>query len=336
MKSDLTMFNKKTIEKLKAESEGWGRKESLDNIGVCTQSTIGTISGNEYIGAMKEYKFYDKDKNMYRITTRNKSIKVFTGTGRDLDEVIQSDADYRKIMRIMKHLNNLNMVMLENNMKKKAVPATRVDLMVYTRLNQRLNNEFFLRMKKLGILKEDDNKKIYVNPLYCLASTGISPEVYCLFKNDLDKVLPEIAINEIHTILYFELHPEELKKEMFCNDMTEEEVIEKYSISDDYKEQLKTQRKNDLKKEANHLIDEINSIKEKNKKTDYKNDEKVYKMSLEIKKMHELEKQLKNIKYNIEHFDDKRGDLENDAFLINSGDTNFDKIVRALCTGTAK
>ena len=232
MKINLTILDKKTLEKIKAESEGWSRKKSLDDIGVCTQSTTGTISGNDHIRTIKKHKFYHEDKNMYKIATQNKSVKIFTGKGRDLDEVIQSDADYRKMTRIMNHLNNNNMVLLENNMKKIAVPATKTDLMVYTKLNQRRNSDFFSRMKKLGIMKEDARKYIYVNPLYCLGGSGISPEVYYLFKDDLDKVLPKNTIEELHAILYFKLHSEELKKAMFY---------------DDYEKQLKTQKKNDLK-----------------------------------------------------------------------------------------
>lgn len=84
--------------------------------------------------------------------------------------------------------------------------------------------KFICRMKKLGIIKEENNF-IYINPIYAMSTSGINIETYIRSQEDLDKILPEIAIRDLQSIAYYEIFPEELEREMKNNNISEEDVI---------------------------------------------------------------------------------------------------------------
>ena len=219
-------LGKNKLEEVKKSSQTW-EIGSLKDVGVCSSQEKGQISGKEYFGEIKERKFYDKAKNVYKLTTRNRSVKVFTGEGRDLLDVIESPKDYYNTMKLVRSLNNMNTVMIVMDKRKAAVPATKKTLHLIIGGTERKAIELFNRLAKLGIIREDQNDKIFFNPVYTLASNGITPEMYILFKEELDKVLPKAAIRDLQTIIYYQMHPEKMMQEMEDNDMSEEDVIEK-------------------------------------------------------------------------------------------------------------
>lgn len=218
-------LGKKALEEVKKSSQTW-EIGSLNQVGVCSTQENGQISGREFFGEIKERKFYDKAKNIYKLTTRNRSVKLFTGEGRDLLDIITSPKDYYNTMKLVRSLNSMNTIMISVNKRKAAVPATKKSLHLIIGGTERKAIELFNKLAKLGIVREDHNGKIFFNPVYTLASNGITPEMYILFKEELDKVLPKAAIRDLQTIIYYNMHPEEMMKELE-DGLTEEDVIEK-------------------------------------------------------------------------------------------------------------
>ena len=257
-------LGKNKLEEVRKSSQTW-EIGSLKDVGVCSSQEKGQISGREYFGEIKERKFYDKAKNVYKLTTRNRSVKVFTGEGRDLLDIIESPKDYYNTMKLVRALNHMNTVMIVVDKRKAAVPATKKTLHLIIGGQERKAIELYNRLAKLGIVREDQNGKIFFNPVYTLASNGITPEMYILFKEELDLVLPKAAIKDLQTIIYYQMRPEEMIKEMDDNNMSEEDVIEKArqfkTIMDVEEEQdeivkaiLEAQRESKVKKEAEALI----------------------------------------------------------------------------------
>lgn len=209
----LITLNKEDKKKMERESKSW-EIIKYDEVGKCTSRELGSISGKEFEKVARERNFYNEDNGTYRLSLRNKSIRVFTGEGRSLDDVIESDADFRRMSRIMNNLNNMNQVMISSSTKRAAIPANKKSLVAFTKLSEKKNIEFYNRMKKLDILREDANGNIFVSPVFCMTTTGISVELYMLFKKELDAVLPEAAIRDLQTLAYYNLHPEELVADM--------------------------------------------------------------------------------------------------------------------------
>lgn len=196
----------------------------FEEIGRITLEEKGSISGKEYRKITKEKRFYDEETNMYRLVTRNKKVNLFIGEGRDVDDIIDSDKDFRSISKLIKNINSNNVIMYSKRKGVKTTTANRNCIALMINRTEKKTAEFICRMKKLGIIKEENNF-IYINPVYAMSTSGINIETYIRFQEDLDKILPEIAIRDLQSIAYYEIFPEELEREMKNNNISEEDVI---------------------------------------------------------------------------------------------------------------
>ena len=197
-----------------------------EQIGKVTSTETGTISGKDFEKVAKERRFYNEETGTYRLITRNKKVSLFIGEGRDIDELIKSDKDYRSMSRLIKSINSNNIVMYTKRKGVKAMPANRACVALMIERTEKKTAEFINSMKKLGIIKEEE-QFIYVNPVYAMSTNGLNIETYIRFKDELDEVLPNAAVRDLQSIAYYEMFPEELDKEMEENDLTEEDVIAK-------------------------------------------------------------------------------------------------------------
>lgn len=217
-------LSKDMIKELKKESESWKIRESIDSIGEGAVSKQVLVNGIWTETEYRRNQFWDEQKGMYNLSTRSKSFRVFCGEGRCIDDVIKSDADFRKMFRLMNCMNESNQLMYADN-KKKAVPMNKKIMSILFNMTEKKVGEFLSRMKKLNIIKEDGMGNFFINPVYTMASRGITLKVYLLFRKELEAILNENAIKDLQTLAYYDLHPEELVLAMEKKKQSLEEVL---------------------------------------------------------------------------------------------------------------
>lgn len=107
------------------------RKELIpfEEIGRITLEEKGSISGKEYRKITKEKRFYDEETNMYRLVTRNKKVNLFIGEGRDVDDIIDSDKDFRSISKLIKNINSNNVIMYSKKKELRQLPQIETALL---------------------------------------------------------------------------------------------------------------------------------------------------------------------------------------------------------------
>lgn len=220
----LTELQKKLYNELLEESKTWNIRRNLNDIGEGAVSTRVLVNGQWIDKEFRRNQFWDEKKGIYNLSTRTKSFRVFSGEGRNIDDVIEGDADFRRMFRLMKYMNDCNQLMYSDN-KKKAVPMNKKIMAIVFKMTEKKVGEFLSRMKKLNIIKEDGMGNYFINPLYTMASRGITVKVFLLFRKELEAVLNENAIKDLQTLAYYDLHPEELALEMERNKKTLEELL---------------------------------------------------------------------------------------------------------------
>lgn len=168
-----------------------------------------TVGGKEFSsGYTKE--FYKNGQ--YEIFTRTKFVKRFVGAGRDIADVIDSDADLGKMYRIMRYIDNMNMIVYDNHDKKATIPADQELMLKLIGGHEKRAKEFLNKMMKLEIIKEGNvgsGKRYFINPIYTMASKGISTFVFKLFRESLLPHLSEQAVSDLDFLCYIENNPSE-------------------------------------------------------------------------------------------------------------------------------
>ena len=207
----ITELQKKLYNELLEESKTWNIRRNLNDIGEGAVSTRVLVNGQWIDKEFRRNQFWDEKKGIYNLSTRTKSFRVFSGEGRNIDDVIEGDADFRRMFRLMKYMNDCNQLMYSDN-KKKAVPMNKKIMAIVFKMTEKKVGEFLSRMKKLNIIKEDGMGNYFINPLYTMASRGITVKVFLLFRKELEAVLNENAIKDLQTLAYYDLHPEEWNK----------------------------------------------------------------------------------------------------------------------------
>lgn len=157
-------------------------------------------------------KSFPKEKTgKYSIFTKSNFVKHYTGDEHNISDVITSDAELGKMYRIMRNLNNMNMIMHKDSHTKKGAPADRNLLYELTGYDNRNSARRFInKMVELGIIKEGNiggNERFFINPLYTMIGSGITLMVYQLFKEQLDPFLTEQAKIDLARLCYYEDNP---------------------------------------------------------------------------------------------------------------------------------
>lgn len=191
--------------------------EDYTNIGKSSKITTTKFAGASYENDYKEFKFWNPEKKEYRVFTRNAFQKRFTAKGRDIMDVLESDADIGKMHRLMRYIDNENMIMYSNYDKKSAIPANKELMLKIIGGHEKRVEEFLRKIMKLGIVQElrflydgYPYTRYYVSPVFTISSTGISLNLYKLFREQLLPYLTPQAIIDLEKLIYFEMHPEEL------------------------------------------------------------------------------------------------------------------------------
>ena len=148
----ITELQKKLYNELLEESKTWNIRRNLNDIGEGAVSTRVLVNGQWIDKEFRRNQFWDEKKGIYNLSTRTKSFRVFSGEGRNIDDVIEGDADFRRMFRLMKYMNDCNQLMYSDN-KKKAVPMNKKIMAIVFKMTEKKVGEFLSRMKKLNIIK---------------------------------------------------------------------------------------------------------------------------------------------------------------------------------------
>ena len=136
----------------------------------------------------KEYKNIPKGLGVMMPAQIN-YVRIFSQDGHSYCDLMQKDSDYRKIMQVYDHINERNMVVLLLKSEEGLIleaPITKENLTIITEKSKNETNDFFNRMKKLNILQEDDENRIFVNPRYVINGDGYYKKTCDLFKEDFE------------------------------------------------------------------------------------------------------------------------------------------------------
>lgn len=185
----------------------------IGKTGVKVDRTV-KFGGKEFLKTKEEgYSFWDEKTGKYSVFTKSGYTKHYTGADHNISDVITSDAELGKMYRIMRNLNNMNMIMYKDSHTKKGSPADRPLLYELTGYgNSNSARRFINKMIELGIIKEGNiggNERFFINPLYTMIGSGITLMVYQLFKEQLDPFLTEQAKIDLGELCYYENNPSE-------------------------------------------------------------------------------------------------------------------------------
>ena len=215
-------LNKNMVKELKKESETWEIRKNLQYVGNMVKEERVFVDGKWVNKTPHKNQFWNGER--YNLSTKTKSFRLFCGEGRNIDDVIKSDADFRRVFKLMNCMNDNNQIMYADN-KKKAVPMNREIRTRVFGMTQNKVGEFLSRMKKVNVIKEDGMGNFFINPVYTMANRGITVKVFLLFRKELEQILNENAIKDLQTLAYYDLHPEILAQEMEEQKKTLEELL---------------------------------------------------------------------------------------------------------------
>ena len=212
--------------------------EEYLNIGRVKQTTTKRTSMNgqdsERVVNQYEKSFWDAKNKKYTIQSRTAFIKLYVPVDEskaDLFDVLEDDpTNIGRIMLIIRHIDSNNMIIYKDKHTRTGAPANKELLYKMTGYDNRNSARRFInKMTDKGIIKEwkcDDYSRYYINPIYTMADRGITVELYSLFKEELDLVLPEKAKKELSALLYFGNNPHELVKLQEENTQKQEEELD--------------------------------------------------------------------------------------------------------------
>ena len=194
-----------------------------ENIGcVLKEVTEDITMGSEKITKKQkaqDYRFWNGKK--YRIRTGTNSARLFTPGDHFAPELCETldwnPTQIGYVIMIIRNMDRNNMIMYYDRHTKTAIPANKELLYKFFSKNP---NSAWRAVKPLlekGIIREWTSKwkggkteRYYINPLYTMRDSGITLDLYKLFKEELDPVLTDRAKKDLGTLLYYDCHPEEL------------------------------------------------------------------------------------------------------------------------------
>lgn len=188
-------------------------KVQMPKLGIVNRSTrVQTIVGGEAYTNNKDeiIRYWNPDTGKYTVFGRTHFAKVLLPTGRKtIPELFRDDKgkiDYAAVGRVYSILDYVgqqsNKNPLPDNLIVKAtsqgqMPATAPDIALIIGLSIDRSKRFLSSLGKLGILRKDEEKRYYISPLYVMRAAGITPDLYMLFKKELDEFLPEQAKKDL-------------------------------------------------------------------------------------------------------------------------------------------
>lgn len=185
--------------------------------------TIGEVTkqpGTVKVGGNEHYardgyiiNYWDTEKKRYKVFTKSKFVKLFTGEGKDIADLIDSDADLGRMHRLIKSIDDSNMIIYSNNSKKAMVPADKDLIRKLIGLSKDRSQRFLAEMIKLDIIKVDEVdgcKRYFVNPIYAMADKAITLRLFKLFRESLVGVLTKQAVEDLDRLIYYDQNPSKL------------------------------------------------------------------------------------------------------------------------------
>lgn len=164
------------------------------------------IDDDGVIFGEKEFKYtvFDAEKG-YLFRQKNYYVKSYQDI--KLSDVVTNENDFAKVHKLAERIyKDTNIIFIRVNSRNVRV-ADIEDISKILDVCVRKAREFMNRMKKLHVIAERiDNvgeiamTKFVFNPLFFNSKKYISPDLYFLFQESLDKNLPYWAIKRFHEL----------------------------------------------------------------------------------------------------------------------------------------
>jgi len=179
--------------------------------------TVGTETF-ERAGRGYEKSFWKRGR--YIINSGTSFIKVYCPSDSNKcpslrDALVDNAKDIGQMMMIIWDMDKNNMVMYKDKHAHKGVPADKKLLYSMISDNDEVARRFVKRMIDKGIIKEariDSYSRYYINPIYTMTDSGITLDLYKLFKEIIDPYLTDKAKEDLATLIYYENNPSEIAR----------------------------------------------------------------------------------------------------------------------------
>jgi len=130
----------------------------------------------------------------YKVPAHKRGAKLFAGVPFPEE---MTDAEIGKMARLAKLMVSTSN-MLGYRKKGGIVPYTEKQIIKIVNLSQKRGREFIKKMIDLGVMQKNirivgdiESEEYYINPAYFFAGRRISLNLYLLFREHLDPILPE-------------------------------------------------------------------------------------------------------------------------------------------------
>ena len=217
--------------------------EEYLNIGLVLKEVTEDITmGSDKVTKRKKaqkYNFWDGKK--YRIRTGTNCARLFTPGDHFAPELCET-LDWKATqigyaIMIIRNMDRNNMIMYYDRHTKTAIPANKELLYKFFSKNPNSARVIVKPLLEKGVIREWTSKwkggkteRYYINPLYTMRDSGITLDLYKLFKEELDPYLTDKAKKDLGTLLYYEDHPEEL---LALKEKDRKKLEELYRFSDE-------------------------------------------------------------------------------------------------------
>ena len=146
----------------------------------------------------QEYKYFDEEKG-YLFRPNRDSVKMFPGCGLPEDLTESETARLYRLSLTMHKGSNL--ICYRSRNVSKAMNTAKIA--AYLRISIRQALSFLQRMiqrRLIGRVKvkvgSTQETQYYINPCFFFAGKWLNPNLYFLFRRDLDKMLPKWVIEK--------------------------------------------------------------------------------------------------------------------------------------------
>lgn len=174
-----------------------------------TQALRGENIGE--VDYIKHKEYWHASKNKYDIMQGKKHLNVYdAGMNTLVNDKTIGSTDFRRICQLFTSINDDNEICTRKH--GTIIPvSTKEDIMKIVGITsaKTWRDNFWPMIRKRRIVltmiydnmtNDDKSMRFIVNPLYTMRSRGISPQVYKLFYQELDKILPKAAIKDLRIL----------------------------------------------------------------------------------------------------------------------------------------
>ena len=150
--------------------------------------------------------YYDPENKRYKIFAAKNGSKIFKNVA--FWDIFDSKwADIGKVFCLIEHMDQDNRICFYNRSGRRLRSVTsEKDFCDMLNVTKKTWTTFYKKLQKYSIIREiiikgingaQDTKQYYINPIYTMGSKWITLSCYKLFQDELDKVLPARAINDL-------------------------------------------------------------------------------------------------------------------------------------------